>query len=912
MRLRAFISLLAALASPLTARAAIEAQPEQPPAPAAAPMPILTQPPELLTYVPPEYPRDLAARAIAGEAVLFIDIDAHGNVERVELVRASEPAFAAPALEAASQLRFRAAEIDGHPAAIRIEYRYVFEPSLPEPDAIAGAQVAPPEKPAVLSLFGVVREAGSRRPITRAALAIDGQVRAETDERGTYEIRGLVPGAHELRITSPFHDAYTTREEIETGSALRANYYLVPRARSPFETVVRARTERREVAKVELAREELSKIPGTFGDPVRVIENLPGMARTPGGLGGALLVRGTQPSDSRVFVDGVEVPLLYHFGGLTSVVNADMLERIDFYPGGFGARYGRATGGVVDVVTRDVRCDMPRGNLKIDVVDAGAYSCVPAGQWHMAAAARRSYIDALLPTVLDRLPLREDQGRLTVSPRYWDYQLKASRNFGSQDVDLFAFGSNDRLRLVQSGSVEDINVNVGLHIAFHRLLARHRVRLGTKTTLTSTLAPGLTSQVFSQTSAGIGLDNEVRLDIWSVDWREDFTTEVNDWLTLSAGLDAQVGTADLILQVPIQTELRTYPAPVFDFTDSQRYTESMDAYGHAYWLELVIQPAARLKLIPGARLERFDFAATQDLVLMPRLTTRYELHEGTVLKAAYGVYQKLPEPNYLVPRIGNPALDPERSQHFIVGIEQALTQIAGVDVQLYYNKRDRLVSQSQSVAFTDGQARSEIWANDGTGYSYGLEVLLRHLATPGGRFYGWVAYTLSRSMRRDHAPGSTFRVADATGTNIHDYPYNERATEEYHETYDQTHILTTVGQWTLPWGLEAGFRFRLVSGNPRTPLEDGVVYYDADTDAYGVDVSDVRRNSKRLPTFDQLDVRIDKTWTFDLWRLTLFLEVINAYNAKNVESVSYDCRYDKRVPVYLLPVLPVLGVKGEF
>jgi len=44
-------------------------------------------------------------------------------------------------------------------------------------------------------------------------------------------------------------------------------------------------------------------------------------------------VRGANPADSAVFIDGVEIPLLYHFGGLISVVNPNMLERIDFYSG---------------------------------------------------------------------------------------------------------------------------------------------------------------------------------------------------------------------------------------------------------------------------------------------------------------------------------------------------------------------------------------------------------------------------------------------------------------------------------------------------------------------------------------------------------------------------------------------------
>ena len=55
-------------------------------------------------------------------------------------------------------------------------------------------------------------------------------------------------------------------------------------------------------------------MPGTFGDPLRVVQNLPGVARTPFGLG-ALVIRGASPNDSGIYVEGHKIPLLYHFLG---------------------------------------------------------------------------------------------------------------------------------------------------------------------------------------------------------------------------------------------------------------------------------------------------------------------------------------------------------------------------------------------------------------------------------------------------------------------------------------------------------------------------------------------------------------------------------------------------------------------
>jgi len=103
----------------------------------------------------------------------------------------------------------------------------------------------------------------------------------------------------------------------------------------------------REPTKRVLAAEEISRIPGTNGDALRAIGNMPGVARPPGG-DGMLIVRGSSPNDTQVFVDGTNIPMVYHFGGLSSVIPSEMLEKLDFYPGNFGPQYGRAMGGVVD------------------------------------------------------------------------------------------------------------------------------------------------------------------------------------------------------------------------------------------------------------------------------------------------------------------------------------------------------------------------------------------------------------------------------------------------------------------------------------------------------------------------------------------------------------------------------------
>lgn len=893
--------------------AAIEDQnipkPEEPPPPAPQ---VLTKPPQLLEFFGAEYPEELLYAEVGGEAILYVDIDAKGLVEQVEILSVTHPDFALPAMVAASRFIFSPAEINDRPAGIRIEYRYVFTPQLPEPDAVTGAAAEKGREQQPVNFSGVVLEAGIRKPVPGAVVSIGGRPVAETDANGEFSVRGVIPGALPVRVTGPYHDTYEGEEELGEDEAIRVKFYLLRTSFDPYETVVRAKVSRREVSKIQLERKELEKVPGTFGDPVRVIENLPGMARTPGGLGGALLVRGANPEETKVFLDGIEIPLIYHFGGLTSVIAAGFLERIDFYPGGFGARYGGATAGIVDVATRELDCDAVHGYGKADFMDAAAYACAPIGEWNVAAAGRRSYIDALLPIVLDQIPRDDNQGTVALSPVYWDYQAKAQGKLSeSQLLDILAFGSDDRFKVVTSGSAEDLNFDFGLVLGFHRLVARHKFRIRDDLLLTSTLSPGWQGNSFVVAADTVGEIMRFNLDVYSLAWREDLILEVTDGLQFNAGIDARIGRADLKIAAPFPTSLRIYPAPTFDITNTHEITERFKVYNHAYYLEAIWEPGFGLKVIPGLRFERWDFHHTQDYSVLPRLTSRWEFLEGMTAKAAYGLYEMLPEANFLMENpAGNPSLPPLRSHHFIGGYEHSFTELVQVDLQVFYNLRRQIPTQSRSVTVEGGQLIGEVLAPDGGGRTYGLEILLRHLATADGWFYGWLSYTLSRAIRFDHPADATYLIEGASDAG--EYPYPEEHKREYLSDFDQTHILTLVAQFVLPWGFEAGARYRLVSGNPYTPIRQGRVYHDVDADSYSIDTSLIERNGARMPNFHQLDVRVDKKFTFDTWSVTVYLEVINAYNAKNVEQYQYDYRYRKRQALTLLPIIPIIGVKGEF
>src|SRR5436190_1821479 len=91
-------------------------------------------------------------------------------------------------------------------------------------------------------------------------------------------------------------------------------------------------------------------------DILRAATVLPGVARVPFSFGG-LVLRGTSPRDTAIFLDGVEVPIAFHFGGVTSFYPNGMLEDLKVTAGGYDASFGRASGGIVTLSTREPRSD---------------------------------------------------------------------------------------------------------------------------------------------------------------------------------------------------------------------------------------------------------------------------------------------------------------------------------------------------------------------------------------------------------------------------------------------------------------------------------------------------------------------------------------------------------------------------
>ena len=854
--------------------------------------------PKLLEFVQAPYPPDAEKRGLAADVILRLTIDAQGKVTAAEVDKPAGHGFDEAAVRAALKFKFRPATRDGKPMPSRILYKYSF--------TITETQPPPKATPKVGNLRGEVRLAINNAALAGAEVTVSGpggqQWNVQADDKGVWFVEDLPPGNYRVSVSSEGFEKTMATETVMAGEETVVTYRLAPVAEEGvIEVTVEGERPPREVTRRTLERREINRIPGTSGDALRSIQSLPGVARPPG-LAGLLIVRGSAPQDTNTFVDGTQVPLIYHFGGLSSVIPTELLDRIDFYPGNFSARYGRVMGGIVDVGLRepDTRCfgdygkktdrkGCYHGLAQVDLIDARLLLQGPIGplkDWSFAAGGRRSWIDAWLKPVLE-----EAGAGVTSAPVYWDYQVIADhRPNKNSRLSLRAFGSDDRLEILindPAGADPVLGGNLRFRTASYRVQALYEGKLSSTVSLNAMLSAGRNELQFS---LGNFLFN---LDTYPVTSRSEFAFKLSKGFTLNTGLDFGVAPFEVTVRFPPPPRPgEPYPGP-FASRPPVESAQKGTAFRPAWYVEGEVVPHKRLRLVPGLRVDYARDSGHGDL--SPRFNARYDLvpavdengdigrkNRRTTLKGGIGVFHQPPQFQETDVVFGTPGLRSNRAIHYSLGVEQELSDQIEVSVEGFYKDLEQLVARGAN------NRGGFSYNNEGSGAVMGLETLVKY--KPDRKFFGWVAYTLSRSVRQ-----------------------NSDEQEEYLFQFDQTHNLIMLGSYRLGRGWEFGARFRVVSGPLTTPVLDRPALpglFAADSGSYAR--LDGKPFSRRLPLFHQLDLRVDKRWQFKDWRFSAYLDIQNVYNNQAVETLVYNYNFSQETFQTGLPIIPSIGLRGEF
>lgn len=844
-------------------------------------------PPKLTKFVEAEYPAEEKAANKQATAVLQIAVTDKGTVAAVVVLESAGAAFDTAAVAAARQFVFEPARVNGKAIPVKITYRYEFVQKIEQ------------VKRTTADFVGLVRERGSKKPIAGVKVALETGQSAITDDQGRFTIAAVEPGEHTIALSGEKLTQIGTQETFEPGKQLDATYDVELKASTPgeddsdFEIVVTAPRIAKQLVSTEITATEARKVPGTQGDVLKVVENLPGVARTATGSG-ALVVWGTAPEDTRVYVEGMRIPRLYHDGGYRSVIHSDFVRSVELVPGGYGAQYGRGLGGLVTVWLRPMDDERIHGSVAADLLDASASLRGPIGKkLHFQAAIRRSHLSDLV-----RLVGQSQVEDIVPLPQYYDGQVRLSYDLAENERleagGLFSYDSTRRT-LVDPDPTQTKRETKSL--GFFRVWARYEKK--TKAGEVITVLPsfgqdhGDLDQRFGPIPTGLTTDANV------FGLRATYRAQPAKWLGVTVGLDAELSQSALRRSGSITTPAREGDVRVFgqapsDAVNVDRWHTVIGSFAPFGELDASFF-GDKVHVIPGVRLDPYLMAgdrsvpvtgdkpavgwATQSTPLEPRVAVRWQATRRVLAKAALGLYHQPPLAEDLSAVFGNPKLGLGESKHALLGGVVKLTGSLSAEVTGFYEWMDGLTSRSTSSTPLLAQALVQ----QGAGRSFGVQLLLRQ--EQWGPFFGWISYSIIRSERKD-APDREWRPFD----------------------YDQSHALTAVGALDLGKGWEVGARVRFATGFPRTPVVDAT--YNSKSDAW--DPVFGPQNASRIPAFFQLDVRGAKKIKIAKTDLEIYVDVQNVINRANPEEVVYDYRYAKKAYITGLPVLPVVGVSWNF
>ncbi len=826
------------------------------------------KPPRLVQFAEAPYPEPAGEQGLEATVELEVVIDSQGKVSEARVVEPVGHGFDEAALEAVRRFVFEPATRDGEAVPSRIRYPYVFEirEQLVQPE---------PDRPPVSQLAGRLLGRDDEQPISGAQVVLSSSEREislseATDEKGAFLFEELPPGSYTVTVFAEGFESIDAQEQLVADQVTEVVYRLeLSGDVEAFSAVARVPPPPREVTRRVIEKQQLTRVAGTRGDPLRTVEIMPGVSRPPFS-GGQLIVRGSSPRDTQALFEGIPIDLLYHFGGLTSFVHPRLLDSIEFFPGNFSARYGRGMGGIIEVRAADPAYDRVHGVADVNLIDSSLLIEVPVVEQRagITAAIRRSYVDLILESAGSAF--EDDTFDLVAAPVYWDYQLVGSARLSDRDdLRLMGYGSEDSFAILfdQPAGSSEVTGQLDLSLKSHRFHGTWERRMSDRLDQELDFAVGTLDLHF-----GFGEEIDFRLEqLWLIG-RAEWRLRLSPKVRLIGGLDMLGGPGKVTYMgpPPLQTEGNQERGSL----NNQQMAEAAQEYSLYYpacYLESDLT-LGKLRVVLGSRLDYFNMI--QKWAFDPRVASHYSLTDQVELKAGVGMFSQPPEGFELSRELGNPDLDPNRSLHLSTGVDYSPLEELTLGVEGYFKYLFHRVVGTE-------RGQEPYYLNDGIGRIYGVEISA--VLQPKGRIFGYLSYTLSRSERRDR--DNPWRLFD----------------------YDQPHILTASATYRLGRGWELGGTFRLVSGNPITPIEGGVLNLDT-WDYWPVNGPP---NSARSAMFHRLDVRIEKLWTFTDWKLALYLDVQNAYNASNQEGLVYDYRYRQSAELNGLPILPVLGLRGE-
>ncbi len=706
---------------------------------------------------------------------------------------------------------------------------------------------------------------------------------ATADENGFYELRGLKPGYIQLKVSSLGFKSVLTGEVLATNvKSVVLDIALEESAVKIGEVTVKASSFRKNIeSPLSLSRigiEDIEKNPGGNRDISRVIQSFPGVSSS-SSFRNDLVVRGGGPSENKFYLDGVEVPTINHFstqgasGGPVGVINVDFIREVNFYAGAFPASKANALSSVLDFRMIDGNSDKLKYRATVGASDLGVTLDGPlSSNTTFIASVRRSYLQLLFKML-----------KLPFLPTYNDAQFKVRTKIdqkheltfvglGAYDVNRLNTGiknptESQRFILNQLPENRQWSYTVGA-------IFKHYREKGVDTWVLSR------SQFYNKAFKYMGNDESQpkMLDYSSTEVENKVRFEHTNIIKgFNVGWGVNMGF-DEYSNHTYQLGFRANQPSVTSY-DSYFNMVSYGAYSNVSKNLL----NDRLSLALGARIDANSYSSSMSNPLTqisPRFSAAYNIYKNLFFNFNIGRYFQTPPLTALGFANNQGVLVNKdngikyiQSDHIVAGFELRPNETDRVTIEGFYKRyRNYLLSAVDSISIASKGGDYGVFGNEellsrAVGKAYGVELMFR-----SKDFYGFnlvSAYTLYWSKTKSYNSSITLNSWIPT-------------------SWDSRHIFTFSGTREFRHNWEVGVKWRLLGGSPYTPYDLNKSSIKEAYNAVGGLYLDYSRfNQNRLGSYNQLDLRVDKTYYYTKWSLNFYLDMQNVLGAKAKQQDAY-------------------------
>lgn len=657
---------------------------------------------------------------------------------------------------------------------------------------------------------------------------------------------------------------------------------IQPSAKENIEEVVVISRRESDYSLITERAQKIMDVPGSLGDPLMAAFSLPGVLSKD--EMGSPAIRGSSPSDNRYMVDGAPAGYVFHSFS-TSIFNENIIQDFELYAAGFGPRYSNAIGGVFDIQLRDPKHQRFTTKLDLGVLRAGVFfegEATENSAFYLSA--RTSMSQYLIDDKTKNDIEKEDGIRVQSIPQDTDYQFKYVYDMGEgQHIKISANGATD---LVEAELMEvsnmvlerpDLAGNAKLKTKFDNAVIRWQAEKSNGTALGIQLGHYVNDNNTHWGSNNY-LFNLKNSDTYAIA-HYDFIIADNHNISLGSELH-QLNyryNARFINYVCTETDADCLfrRGELVDANDQIKVNEAM-LYANDHW-----NISEDFSFDVGVQAHYNNL--TKETFTNPRFSTAWNFIDNFTLSSSIGAYNRLPEIDKVFPVIGNPNLKSPTSNHFTLGLKHNMDNGWSWSVTGYYKTMDDL-------PLAMGANQTPNYTNNIEGDAYGMDVFINKELTH--RWYGWLAISASKSLRTNKLTGIENNYYLDTPVVVN-WVMNYKLTDK----------------WTM------GTRVAAQTGRAVTPIigaQKNPYYANHILPVYG------EAFTENLPTYTRVDLRFKRDANFWGYSGTYNIDILNAFNTRNVTDRTLDYKRTTSPQDYKLEdevglgIIPAIGMSITF